>query len=305
LNTIKTTIKKKILPNYEFYLFLLPALIYLAIFIYWPMFGIQIAFRDYVPSLGITESPWVGLKHFDRFFSSYLFWDLLKNTLYLSFYQLVAGFPFAIVLAVCLHYCFAKNMKSFIQTVSYAPYFISQVVMVGILLIFFSPHNGVVNAIIGMFGGEPVNFMSEPKMFRSLYVWSGVWQNTGFQSIIYLAVLTGVNPELHEAAIVDGASKIKRLIHIDIPFLIPTIVIILILNLGSIMSLGFEKAYLMQNNSNAMTSEIISTYIYKIGILEAQYSYTTAVGLFNNLVNLVLLVVVNNASKRISGNSLF
>lgn len=297
--------KKRIWADKELYLFLLPALIYLLIFEYWPMYGLIIAFKNYIPTQGFWGSEWVGFAHFERFFDSYMFWTVIKNTLTLSLYQLLASFPFPIILALCLQYAFSEKFKRFVQTVSYAPHFISLVVMVGMLHIFLSPENGILNQLLGLFGMEPIFFMGEASMFKSIYVWSGVWQEIGFASILYLAVLTGVDPTLHEAAIVDGASKVRRVWHIDVPVLIPTAMIMLILGAGRMLSLGFEKVYLMQNSINLQSSEVLSTYVYKTGILGAQFSYTTAIGLFNNLVNLILLLSVNYLAKRYTKQSLF
>ena len=301
----KEIIKKKIMPNYTLYIFLIPALVYLAIFIFWPLYGIQIAFKDFKAGLGIAGSPWVGLKHFERFFESYIFWTLIKNTLTLSLYHLVAGFPLSILIAVCLQYAYSRTFKKITQTITYAPHFISQVVMVGMLLVFLSPDTGVINNIIKALGGKPIFFMGTPELFKHIYVWSDIWQQLGWSSIIFIAVLTNVNPELHEAAIVDGATKLKRVFNIDIPILLPTSVMVFILNMGRIMSLGFEKVYLMQNDTNMMVSEIISTYTYRLGILNAQYSFTTAVGLFNNIINLILLLFVNKVVGKLTKSSLF
>ncbi len=302
---IKYTFKKKILPNYILYLFLLPALAYLIIFHYWPIYGAQIAFKDFKPGLGIIGSPWVGLKHFERFLTSYMFVTLIKNTLTISLYQIFAGLPFSILLAISLQYSFSKTFKKFAQTATYAPHFISQVVMVGIMLIFLSPQNGIINIIIKNLGGDPVFFMGNPDLFKHIYVWSGVWQGVGWGSIIFLAVLTNVNPELHEAAKIDGANKLQRVWNIDIPVIMPTAIILLIMDMGKALSIGFEKIYLMQNDTNVMVSEVISTYTYKLGILNAEYSYTAAIGLFNNIINLTLLLIVNKLAKRFTDHSLF
>lgn len=237
---------KQIYKNRALYLFLLPALIYIAIFNYAPMYGIQIAFRHFVPAKGIFGSPWAGLDYFKRFLNSYHFSDLLKNTIVLSLYQLIASFPFPVILALILNYTPYQKLKKITQTVTYAPHFLSTVVVAGMLYVFLAPGSGIVNVLIRMLGGETVDFLGDKDLFRHIYVWSGIWQNTGWASIIYIAALSGVNPELHEAAIVDGASKLRRMWHIDIPSILPTIIIILILNSGKIMNLGFEKVYLLQ-----------------------------------------------------------
>ncbi|NMA83531.1 MAG: sugar ABC transporter permease [Epulopiscium sp.] len=296
---------KMIYRNYVLYLFLLPAFIYLIIFDYWPMYGIQISFKDFSAIDGIWNSPWVGFKHFTTFFQSYRFWTLMKNTLILSFYQLIAGFPIPILLAIILNYSTMKKMSKFAQTATYAPHFISTVVMVGMLILFLSPSNGIINKLLSYLNMGPYFFMGEENYFKHIYVWSGIWQNAGWNSIIYIAVLTNVSPELHEAAVVDGASKLKRIWHIDIPALLPTATILLIMQLGRIMNIGFEKVLLMQNTLNLNTAEVISTYTYKVGLLNAQYSYSTAIGLFNNIINFTLLLLVNRAARHLSDTSLW
>lgn len=291
--------------NYELYLFLLPTLLYFLIFHYGPMYGIQLAFKDFIAVKGITGSPWAGLKHFRRLFNSYQFWPLIKNTILLSLYQLTVGFPIPIILALLLNQMMNKNYKKIVQTVTYAPHFISTVVLVGMMHIFLSPRNGLINIIITQLGGEPVFFLGSEKWFRSVYVLSGVWQNSGWSAIIYLAALSGIDPALHEAAIVDGANKHQRVWYIDVPGILPTAIIMLILNLGQLMSVGFEKVFLMQNSLNLGKSEIISTYVYKVGLLGSQYSFATAVGLFNSIVNFILLIVVNKIAKSSSEISLW
>lgn len=286
------------------YLFVLPALIYLCIFSYAPLYGIQIAFRNYKAHLGIFGSKWVGFKHFETFFSSYNFSNLLTNTLALSVYQLVVGFPLPIVFAIILHYCAHTRLKKIVQTASYAPHFISLVVLTGMCLLLLAV-NGPVNKVIEKMGGAATNFMGKPELFRHIYVWSGIWQNLGWNAIIYISVLTSVSPELHEAAVVDGANKFQRVWFIDVPSILPTAIILLIMNMGSLMSTGFEKAYLLQNDINLDYSELIATYVYKIGIQKAQFSYSTAIGLFNNVINFVLLISVNRISRSLSGSSLW
>ncbi|HOJ10313.1 MAG TPA: ABC transporter permease subunit [Clostridiales bacterium] len=296
---------KMVSRNYMLYIFLLPALIYIIIFAYWPMYGIQIAFKNFSSTKGIWNSPWIGFKHFTTFFNSYRFWNLIKNTLTINLYQLVAGFPVPILLALILNYSTMKKLSKFAQTATYAPHFISTVVMVGMLILFLSPGNGVVNKLLSYMNLKPVFFMGEEVYFKHIFVWSGVWQNAGWNSIIYIAVLTNVSPELHEAAVIDGASKIKRIWHIDVPALLPTAIILLIMRMGNIMNVGFEKALLMQNNLNLNASEVISTYTYKVGLINAQYSYSTAIGLFNNVINFTLLVLVNRFARSISNTSLW
>lgn len=296
---------KNIKKNYVLYLFLLPSFLYLLLFHYWPLYGVQIAFKDFKATEGIWGSPWVGVDHFVRFFESFQFWQLLQNTITISLYALIMGFPIPILLALILNYMTIPHFKRFAQTVTYAPHFISTVVMAGMVILFLSPSSGLINTLIGVFGVEPVSFMQQPDLFKHIYVWSGIWQNTGWGSVIYMAALSAVSPELHEAAIVDGASKWKRIWNIDIPAILPTAVIILIMNVGSVMSVGFEKVYLLQNDANLAASEIFSTYVYKIGIQSAQYSYSTAIGLFNNIINFVLLISVNQLSRKWTGSSLW
>lgn len=291
--------------HWQLYILILPALIYFLVFCYAPMYGIQLAFKDYNALLGITKSPWVGFDHFIRFFRSYQFEKLLKNTISLSLWQLILGFPIPVILALSLNYARNAKFKRFVQTITYAPHFISIVVLVGMLNIFFAIKGGIVNQIITAFGGEAILFMGKEKYFQPLFVGSGIWQNMGWNAIIYLATLSGVSPELHEAAVMDGASKIKRVLHIDLPSILPTIIIMLILNFGQLMGIGFEKAYLMQNSLNMGKSEIIATYVYKIGLIDAQYGFATAVGLFNSIINFILLIVVNKISSKVSETSLW
>ncbi|MDU7474749.1 MAG: ABC transporter permease subunit [Paenibacillus macerans] len=291
--------------NYELYLFLLPILLVYLVFKYYPMYGVQIAFKDFSPSQGIWGSEWVGFKHFIDFFDSYNFWTIISNTLTLSFLSLVFGFPAPVIIAILLNQMLGKRYKKFIQTVIYAPHFISTVVLVGMLNVFLSPNSGIVNHLITLFGGEPILFMANEGWFRPLYILSGIWQETGFSTIIYLAALAGVNPELHEAAIMDGASKWKRVWYVDIPGILPTIVILLILALGNIMSIGFEKAFLMQSDLNYATSNIIPTYVYELGIQKAQYSFSTAVGLFKSVINIILIVTVNRVARKLTETSLW
>ncbi len=295
----------RITRNYELYLFLAPTLLYFAVFHYGPMYGVQIAFKDFMASKGIWGSPWVGLVHFQRFFNSYLSWSLIANTLVLSLAQLAFGFPVPIILALLLNQMTNARFKSTVQTVTYAPHFISTVVMVGMLLVFLSPRNGLVNYLIQALGVEPVFFMGKQEWFRPLYVASGIWQSSGWSSIIYLAALSGVDPQTHEAAVIDGATKLQRILYVDVPGIIPTAVVLLILNMGQIMSVGFEKAFLMQTPLNLAASEIISTYVYKVGLLNVQFSFSAAVGLFNSAVNVVLITAVNSISRRVSAISLW
>lgn len=284
---------------------IIPVIAFFIIFAYLPLYGIQIAFKDFSAFKGIWDSPWVGFKHFERFFDSYYFWRLIKNSLLLGVYSLAIGFPIPIILALMLNEVKSNRFKKFVQTITYAPYFLSTVVIVGMLFIFLSPRTGLINHIIQAFGGDPVAFMTSAGWFKTLYVFSDVWQTAGWSSIIYLASLSGIDTQLHEAAKVDGATKLQRIWHINIPGIMPTIVILLILNLGSVLSIGFEKVLLMQNNLNMSGSDIISTYVYRSGILDAQYSFSTAVDLFNSIINFVLLVTVNYVARKVNDTSLW
>lgn len=295
---------RKIWKHRAFYLLLLPAVAYVILFCYTPMYGLQIAFKDYKGALGIAGSRWVGLKHFRSFFNSYIFLQLLRNTLALSLYSLAAGFPLPILLALLLNET-KSRFKRFSQTVLYAPHFISMVVMVGMLNTLFSPSMGVINTLREALGMERYYYMAQPSAFRHLYVWSGVWQNIGWDAVIYLAALSAVDPSLHEAAMIDGASRIQRITHINLPTILPTIVILFIMAVGRVASVGYEKVYLLQNDLNVDVSEVISTYVYKRGVLNSNYSFSTAVGLFNNVVNIALLLMANFISRRLGETSLF
>ena len=295
---------RRILSAWQLYVLLLPALVFFGVFRYAPLYGIQIAFRDYMPNLGIWGSRWIGLDNFERFFNGFNFESLLSNTIILAVLQLIVNFPIPIILALVMNYIKNQRFKHATQLIVYAPYFISTVVLVGMLNVFFSL-DGLVNQIIQHLGGDPILFLNMESAFRPMYVLSDVWQTMGWNSIIYLAALSGVSPELHEAALVDGANKFQRVFHIDIPHILPTVVIMLILNIGMIMSLGFEKAYLMQNDLNLGKSEIIATYVYKVGLIQGQYGFSTAVDIFNSVINLILLLSVNKISAKVSGSSLW
>ncbi|MBO0991819.1 ABC transporter permease [Bacillus sp. SD088] len=297
-------IRKNFLKSWQLYTFLLPALTFFIIFHYIPMYGVQIAFKDFFATMGINGSPWVGFEHFERFFNSYYFWRLLKNTLIISLYQLCL-FPLPVIFALMLNELRNGAFKKWTQTLTYAPHFISVVVVVGMIIAFLDPTTGIVNHLIETLGGSSVQFLTSPDWFRHIYVWSGEWQGLGWGSIIYLAALAGVNPELLEAAKVDGATRLQRIIHINIPAILPTIVILFILNIGKFMSVGFEKVLLLQNSLNSETSDIIQTFVYETGLLEGQYSFAAAVGLFDSVINIILLVTVNQIAKKVSDNSLW
>lgn len=296
---------KSIRKNWELYALFTPVLAYFIVFEYAPMYGVQIAFKDFIATKGIWGSPWVGLKHFQRFFDSFYFWRLIRNTLGIGLYQLVVGFPVPILLALMINEVRSSKFRRFIQTITYAPHFLSTVVVVGMIMMFLSPQGGMINLLIQAFGGQPISFMTEPGWFKSVFVLSGVWQQMGWSSIIYLAALAGVDPQLHEAARVDGAGRLKRIWHINLPHLMPTIVVLLILNVGSILGVGFEKVFLMQNNLNMEASDVISTNVYRSGILGAQYSFSAAVGLFNSVVNFIMLITVNRIARKLSETSLW
>ncbi|HZK27385.1 MAG TPA: ABC transporter permease subunit [Thermoclostridium sp.] len=296
---------KHIKDYYELYILVMPAVIIILLFNYIPMYGVQIAFREFDPSKGFIGGEFAGLKYFIKFINSFQFTDLIKNTFFLSFYSILAGFPVPIILALFINQIKKAKAKKFIQTVSYMPHFISVIVLVGMLSIFLSPSSGIVGHVYRSFGLDPINFMGATKYFRSIYVLSDIWQHSGWNSIIYIAALSAIDPTLYEAAEVDGANRWQKLIMIDIPSLVPTIIILLILNSGNIMNIGFEKVYLMQNSMNLPVSEVISTYVYKIGIMSNQISYASAIGLFNTMINFVFLVFVNFISKKTSDISLW
>ena len=279
--------------NYILYIMIAPVVAYYVIFCYWPMYGIQIAFRDFIPRLGFFGSPWVGLDHFKRFFSSYNFLTLLGNTLKLSIYGLLVSFPIPILFALLLNYLPGKGFRKTVQTISYAPNFISMVVMCGMITIFLYPDTGVINQVIKSLGGESVDFLSNPKYFRSIFVWTGVWQTMGFSAIMYISALSGVDYEMHEAAIIDGANKLQRIRYIDMPSIMPTASIMLIFALSGIMGVDFQKVLLLQNSLNMSVSDVLSTYVYRVGILDSDYGYSTAVGLFNSVCSVILLIASN------------
>lgn len=298
-------LRNYIKSHYDLYLLLLPAVLYVAVFCYVPMYGVLMAFQDYSPSKGILGSAFVGLKHFEKFFSTYMAGQVIGNTVFLSLYSLLVSFPFPIMLALALNYCINKRFGKIVQTVTYMPYFISVMVLVGMMNIFFSANYGVVNTALKSIGLEAFSFMASEKTFRHMYVWSGVWQGVGYSSVIYFAALAGIDPTLYEAADLDGASKWKRILHIDLPSILPTIIIMLIMSAGNLMSVGFEKAYLMQNDRNSGVSEIISTYVYKVGLIDTRYSFSAAINLFNSVINFVILVFINKVSGKLSETSLW
>jgi putative aldouronate transport system permease protein len=297
----------KIKRGWQLYLMLLIPLAWLLIFQYWPMYGAQIAFRNYMPGKGIWDSPWVGLENFITFFKSYMFTRVLRNTLWVSFYSLLVGFPIPIVFALAINQLRVGLFKRTLQMVSYAPNFISTVVIVGIVIQFLDLRRGPINLLLQALGISPFNFIGSPGWFSSIYVWSGIWQYAGFNAIIYLAVLSTVDQTLHEAAIVDGANRLQRIWYVDLQTILPTTMTLLILNMGQLMNVGFEKAFLLQNTLNQTTSEVISTYVYKVSLAAgiATYSYGAAIGLFNSFVGLILIVIANQVSKKTTGTGLW
>lgn len=290
--------------NWGLYLLLLPAVILMICFTYIPMFGIVIAFKDFTPASGIFGSPWAGWKYFQEYFNSYQFWPTIKNTLIISLYTIVVTFPLPIVVALMCNQITSSKYKKFFQVSTYLPHFISTVVMCGMIILFLSPRTGIIAKLVSFVGIELPNLMGQPSAFSSIYVWTEAWQHVGWDSILYIAALSAVDPTLYEAATVDGASKWQKILRIDIPMLLPTITIMLILRMGSVMSVGFEKVYLLQNNLNLTASEIISTYVYKMGLISNQYSLSAAINLFNNVINFILLLSMNWISNKLSDTSL-
>jgi ABC-type polysaccharide transport system permease subunit len=291
--------------HWQLYLLVIAPVAYFVIFKYIPMAFTVIAFKEYNVVQGPWGSDWVGLRNFQLLFANPVFGSLLKNTFILAFYLLLASFPVPIVLAIALNEIRHGWFKRTVQMVTYAPYFISTVVVVSMTILLLSPQDGIVNEGLGHLGIGPINFLGEPGLFRHIYVWSDVWQTAGYSAVIYLAALAGIDPALHEAAKIDGAGRLQRIRHVDLPGIMPTAVIMLILGVGNMMAIGFEKAYLLQNNLNLAQSEIIPTYVYKTGLINADFSMATAVGVFNSVVNLCLLLAVNFVAKRVTGNGLW
>ncbi|GAA2273675.1 ABC transporter permease subunit [Glycomyces scopariae] len=282
-----------------------PAIAFVTVFAYVPMYGLQLAFREFDFAAGITGGDWVGLKYFQQFFDSPQFWTLLRNTVVISTSTLVAGFVAPIALALMVNQVLGRRRKKFLQTATYLPHFISIVVIVGMLQVFLSPTSGLITRVVGLFGVDGANFLGSADAFVPVYVVSDVWQHAGWNSIIYLAALAGVDPQLYEAAKIDGAGRFSIIRHVDVPALVPTMIVLLVLNMGNVLNTGFEKIFLMQNPLNLGVSEVIATYVYKIGILSNQFSYATAIGLFNTLINFAFLVVANQIAKRVSNTSLW
>ena len=297
--------KRKIKSNIPLYVLLFPSIILLIMFAYIPMLGLVIAFKDYSPANGILNSPWVGFKYFTQFFNSVQFGTTMMNTLKISIYSILVGFPLPILLALLCNQLRAGKFKKAFQVTTYLPHFISTMVMCGIIILFLSPNSGLIANIFRTLGWTMPNLLSKPDSFAGVYVWSDVWQHIGWDSIIYLAALSAIDPTYYEAATMDGASRMQKILNIDLPLLLPTAMILLILRAGSLLSIGFEKVLLLQNPLNLAGSEVISTYVYKVGMQNFQYSYSTAIGLFNTVVNLIILLSVNWFSKRYTKTGLF
>ena len=293
--------------NWQLYAMLVLPVLYILVFKYWPMYGVQIAFRKFNALDGISGSPWAGWTNFERFVHAYNFAQIIQNTLILSAYSLAASFPFPIILALALNYTGRAWFRRTVQMVGYAPFFISTVVLVGMILVLLDPRFGLVNQWLSLAGIGPFDVMGNAAAFRHVYVWSGIWQYVGFSCIIYLAALTSVDPTLHEAAIVDGANKLQRIRDIDLPTIMPVAVVLLILDLGAVLSVGFEKVLLLQNPINLPVSEVIDTYVYRVGLAAElpQYSYAAAIGLFQSVIAFVLIVAVNQFAKKVGSASLW
>ncbi len=297
-------ILKEIKKYRMLYLMFLPTVIYYLIFAYKPMYGALIAFKDFEPSLGFMESPWVGFKHFIKFFDSYYFWRLIKNTFTISGFSILFGFPAPIILALLMNEIRSSAFKRTVQTITYLPHFISMIVICGMIKI-FTGDAGIITDIVVMFGGERTSLLNRAEFFVPIYVISGIWQNVGWGTIVYLAALTGVDQELYEAAAIDGAGRLRQTISITLPGIAPTVITMLILRLGSVLSVGYEKIILLYNPSTYITADVISSYNYRAGLLESQWSYSTAVGLFNSAINLAFLILTNKISKSVSETSLW
>lgn len=295
----------KAVKRWQLYLLILPAFVYIMIFAYKPMYGILIAFKDYSIKKGVWGSAWVGLENFQRVFSSYWFPIILKNTITISLLSLILGFPFPIILALFVNEIRNEKVKKGFQMVSYAPHFISTVVMCAILTMFLNPNTGIVNSLIQALGGEPVYFMKKAEYFPWVYVLSDIWQGMGWGAIIYYSALSGVDKSLIEAAQIDGANRCQRMWYINFYTILPTVAVMFILRCGSLLSVGYEKVYLLQTSTNLGASEVISTYVYKMGLEKSDFSFSTAVGLFSNVVNVILLIIVNQISKKVSDSSLW
>ena len=304
MDSFGSRLARDLVKNYGLYLLLVPAILFYTLFCYKPHYGAIIAFKRYVPTKGIIASPWVGLTHFEAFFGSYYFWRLLRNTLTISLSSLVIGFPAPIIFALLLNELRSERFKKIVQTVTYLPHFISMVVMCGLIRL-FTQDTGVVVQALSLFGFEPVSLLSRAEYFVPVYVLSGVWQGIGWGSIIYLSALTGIDPELYEAATIDGANRWRQTLHVTLPGIAPTIIIMLLLRMGSVMNVGYEKIILLYNEGIYETADVISTFVYRKGLEQAQWSYSAAVGLFNSVVNFIIIVLMNRFSRAITDVSLW
>lgn len=304
MRNFKKKLRADWVRNRSLYVLVLPVIVFYILFNYKPIYGAIIAFQDYVPRLGISGSEWVGLANFKRFFSDIYFGRLMKNTLLLSVYDILFGFPAPIILALLLNEIHNKFFKNVTQTITYLPHFISMIVVCG-MLTDFSLSTGLFNDIIEFFGGERHPLLQDPKLYRTIYIASGIWQQVGWGTIIYLSALAGVDSQLYEAAEIDGATKWKQTLHVTLPGIAPTIITMFILKIGKLMSMGYEKTILLYNPSTFETADIISSYVYRIGLLEQDWSYSTAIGLFNSVINFVLLILANKLSKKFSETSLW
>ncbi|TBL75332.1 ABC transporter permease [Paenibacillus thalictri] len=300
-----TWLRGKAKRNIVLYIFLAPAALYYILFHYAPMYGTLIAFQDYNPFRGMLESPWVGLKHFQKFFESIYFYRLIRNTFLIGLYSIVFGFTVPIVFALLLHEVKHRKFRSLVQSISYLPHFISTVVVAGLIVMFTSPSTGLINGIITFFGGAKIDFLREPGWFRTVYISSGVWQTVGWSSIIYFAALTSISPSLYEAADMDGANRWQKVWHISLPGIKPTVITILLLDLGRVMDVGFEKVFLLYNSATYETADVLSTYVYRSGLIDQQYSFAAAVGLFNSAITFALIIGFNQLARRLSGYSLW
>jgi putative aldouronate transport system permease protein len=302
---MQVTMAQKMIKHKYLLLMFLPCLLYYILFKYVPMFGIVISFKNYNPFIGVMGSDWVGFKYYVMFFNNPDFLKLLRNTFLLGMYKLIFGFPAPIVLALLLNELKHMVFKRFVQTVSYLPHFISNVIVASMVVMFLSPSGGIVNNLIEDFGFEKINFMLMPDMFRSVYVLSEIWQHVGWETILYLAALTSIDPMLYEASEMDGASRLRKLWHITLPGIAPTIVILLILNVGKVIEIGFEKVFLLYNPATYETADILSTYVYRVGLMQGNFSYASAIDVFTGLVSLVFIVSTNYASRKLSETSLW
>ncbi|WP_409347157.1 ABC transporter permease [Paenibacillus sp. MBLB4367] len=295
---------RDLIRNKFIYLMALPGIVYYAVYHYWPMYGAEIAFKNFIPVKGISGSPWAGFKHFQDFFESYYFWRILKNTVLINLYSLLFGFPAPIILALLLNEIRSRIFKSAVQTITYVPHFISMVIVCG-LIIDFTAQNGLINDLIAWIGGKRENLLMNAGLFRTIFVSSGIWQEIGWSSIIYLAALSGIDPQMYEAAKIDGAGRWRQLVNITLPGIAPTIIILLILRMGHMMDVGFEKVILLYNPSTYETADVISSFVYRKGLVEANYSYSAAVGLFNSAINFIMIIIANRLSRKFSETSLW